>query len=642
MADNKLSAQVTIDTQPAVNSLGKLNKSVKGSAEVLKSLKPSAAAGGSALNDFNRIVQDAPFGIIGISNNVTQLGESFGRLKEQTGSGKAAIISMIKSLSGAGGIGFAISAVTTALTFASVGFGAWTRGLDMIGKANDKAKESAEEYKKSLKSIADGLAEEATRVSVLVNAIQSETLTRKERLGAIKELQRINPQYFGDLKDEKDLVDNLKVAYNGYIAALKEQFAAKALDKKIADLFSKKIDLEFAIDQGSASRAAKDLGGITKAEAAKFADLLKKPFLELTKEESKFIDKIQARKAKTNLFDFSNDKKELSDIDRQIDELLNKRTELGQFEIKPDVGKDGKENLVKTIKRVLLEAEFELPLNKVVLPKAATDKVNIPVSLSFEPVQQDAFEVAKKSIENFAEQLQNEATKVDVDLSGFLRKPIERELKYIKTLIDSFKKNGLTADSFVTAEAVTKAQQRLAAMAAAFQTLQTNIRNILSTFTIDAFASIGEIIGEGLANGAEGIKKAAAGLGSLIGTLFVNLGKEMIKASSLITALQIALKKLSGPASLAAGIALVALGSALKSKLGNIGATAFANGGIITGPTLGMVGEAGQPEVILPLSKINQFMEQGQGGGGNLTLAVDFNKFIFGVNRGTRRNNRLF
>lgn len=36
------------------------------------------------------------------------------------------------------------------------------------------------------------------------------------------------------------------------------------------------------------------------------------------------------------------------------------------------------------------------------------------------------------------------------------------------------------------------------------------------------------------------------------------------------------------------------------------GVTAFANGGIVTSPTLGLVGEAGYPEVIIPLHQLGE------------------------------------
>ena len=51
----------------------------------------------------------------------------------------------------------------------------------------------------------------------------------------------------------------------------------------------------------------------------------------------------------------------------------------------------------------------------------------------------------------------------------------------------------------------------------------------------------------------------------------------------------------------------------------------FASGGIVTEPTLGLIGEAGENEAVIPLSKIGQVMRSmGGNGGGNITYAPVF------------------
>lgn len=73
-----------------------------------------------------------------------------------------------------------------------------------------------------------------------------------------------------------------------------------------------------------------------------------------------------------------------------------------------------------------------------------------------------------------------------------------------------------------------------------------------------------------------------------------------------------------------------AIGGTIKgagSELGYLGGQAikmFASGGIVTGPTLAMVGEAG-PEAIIPLSAFAGGNALGRGGGGNSGLTVNVN-----------------
>jgi hypothetical protein len=55
--------------------------------------------------------------------------------------------------------------------------------------------------------------------------------------------------------------------------------------------------------------------------------------------------------------------------------------------------------------------------------------------------------------------------------------------------------------------------------------------------------------------------------------------------------------------------------NSVKSTVGNIGsALGFAEGGIVTRPTLAMIGEAGESEAVIPLSKLPSLMGAGAGG----------------------------
>ena len=72
--------------------------------------------GSNTLMQFSRIAQDAPFGIMGIGNNITATAESFGYLKQQTGSTSGALKAMASSIMGTGGILLGVSLLTTGLT----------------------------------------------------------------------------------------------------------------------------------------------------------------------------------------------------------------------------------------------------------------------------------------------------------------------------------------------------------------------------------------------------------------------------------------------------------------------------------------------------------------------------------------------
>jgi hypothetical protein len=138
----------------------------------------------------------------------------------------SALKSLIGGLSGPGGLGLAFAAVTTAITFAQIGFQAWTR-------TSQKTKETLDETAKALSSIQNSVASEAGGVASLVAVLENENETRQRKLSAIKELQKINPEIFAQLKLEGDTVTGLTSAYQAYIDNLKTVVTAKVIQARI-------------------------------------------------------------------------------------------------------------------------------------------------------------------------------------------------------------------------------------------------------------------------------------------------------------------------------------------------------------------------------------------------------------------------
>lgn len=127
----------------------------------------------------------------------------------------------------------------------------------------------------------------------------------------------------------------------------------------------------------------------------------------------------------------------------------------------------------------------------------------------------------------------------------------------------------------------------------------------------DAFSDgFGNII-EGVASGNVGMSGVFGMLLGMVGDIAIQLGKAAIAIGISMKAIKLSFK--TPGTAIAAGIALIALGALIKSQVPNIvggggGATAFANGGIVSSPTLGLMGEysgaRSNPEVIAPLDKL--------------------------------------
>ena len=130
-----------------------------------------------------------------------------------------------------------------------------------------------------------------------------------------------------------------------------------------------------------------------------------------------------------------------------------------------------------------------------------------------------------------------------------------------------------------------------------------------------AAIGFGMMLGEGIATG-KGMKGVGAMLLGVFADLAIQLGTLAIGYGIAIDSIKAALASINGVIAVAAGVALVALGAGIKGAITKraegAGIPAFRDGGIVSGPTLGLVGEypgaKTNPEVIAPLDKLRSMM----------------------------------
>ena len=133
------------------SKLDGLKSSLNTTSVAANTFNKATANGSNTLTQFSRIAQDAPFGIMGIGNNLTATAESFANLSKSAGGATNALKAVGSSLLGGGGVLLAISLVTTGLTYMSqqgltVGdvFDKLTGKFDKVGQAmKDVAAEAA-------------------------------------------------------------------------------------------------------------------------------------------------------------------------------------------------------------------------------------------------------------------------------------------------------------------------------------------------------------------------------------------------------------------------------------------------------------------------------------------------------------------
>lgn len=233
--------EINSQIKDAKANLNSLKSTVKDTGQTFASTAPKVANAGNTLTQFSRIAQDAPFGIIGIGNNITATAEAFASLKNQTGSTGGALKALASSLTGTGGILLGVSLLTTGLTLLA------QSGLS-VGDVIDKITGNFDEFGATINKIAVDAAknsgQEIAGLKALISVAQDDVNSRKDRLIAVDELQSKYPAYFGNLTKEQILTGDLTAVTKELSKAIIARAEASAIADKIGELAAKKLDLQ--------------------------------------------------------------------------------------------------------------------------------------------------------------------------------------------------------------------------------------------------------------------------------------------------------------------------------------------------------------------------------------------------------------
>ena len=90
MAQETLKLTITADTAEALANLNNFIKTSKGLKTEMQNFGNVSGQATNALSNLSRVAQDAPYGFIGIANNLNPLLESFQRLSKEAGGSGAA------------------------------------------------------------------------------------------------------------------------------------------------------------------------------------------------------------------------------------------------------------------------------------------------------------------------------------------------------------------------------------------------------------------------------------------------------------------------------------------------------------------------------------------------------------------------
>lgn len=211
------------------------NEAGKVSAQTKKFTGSVGQANGVAI-EFNRIIQDAPFGMMGIGNNITQLTQSFSTLKQQTGSTGAALKQTFTSILSSGNLlSLGISAIVTGWTL-------WERHAQKANKATKDLEDGTKSYIETLKGLERASADanvaaikETNNLGILYRASQNVSLSYEERKKQADALIKQYPETFKNHTSEAIVAGQAADAYNKLALSLIATAKAQANMNKVAE-----------------------------------------------------------------------------------------------------------------------------------------------------------------------------------------------------------------------------------------------------------------------------------------------------------------------------------------------------------------------------------------------------------------------
>lgn len=333
-ADTKeLTAQLNI----AKDNVNALKSSLNNASSATANFSKSTANGGNTLMQFSRIAQDAPFGLMGIGNNLTATAESFANLSKSAGGAGNAFKAVLSSLSGVGGVLLAISLITSAMTYMQQNGITLGDVIQNLSGDFDQLKES------SKKALDEGFKSESVvkMVSDISDLKNEVDLAKQGLLDKSKVVEHYNEtvgKVTGTVKDlngvEQALINQapavIQMMTLKAAAAFAQEEAAKAMlqsardEKKSAEDFIGVLDYVKAGVKSFGGGLGANLysyGAINQAKSISDNKKLANANLKIADDFTKQAAEI-ANKNKLNLFADSKAPKAPKDIKRQVASIV--------------------------------------------------------------------------------------------------------------------------------------------------------------------------------------------------------------------------------------------------------------------------------------------------------------------------------
>jgi hypothetical protein len=577
MLQENLQINIGANTQDLQTGLNQATGAVNNfSNAVQKSTKPTGDATQSLVN-LSRIAQDAPYGFMGIANNLNPMLESFQQLSKKSDGAGNALKAMVAGLTGPAGIGLALGVVSSlVVTFGKdIGdfFSKLSSGSASLAETNKMFGESKDAFTKAY-----------VEMQNLSNSFDNFHNGTKSKKSVLDEYNSTLGKVYGTTKDIGE-AEKLYIANSeAYVKAAMYRAASQLAMQKAAEQAFKQQELA----NNPKSAGGMDIGGaigssllskfvgadvMSASQAGAFqaatdkAKGLEKTYLDIADSFNAMVSKTNSAAEKSKLFGKEETKGKdtaLQDRIAQIEQQIKANNDWANSEMK----------LHETLQKFERKGGADIA-------KASTGVSMFSNAL----YEQD---LKRKDKEDKPDLLNK---KLDKDVPKWA----QDDDASIKKVDKDLKQAQKTATDFAN-------------------TMSKEVTSGLMTMW-DAMAS------------GENPLQA-------LGNFFKDLLKQLAAAVVQAVLFQVIMSSL--------GMGGVGGGGGAGGIIGGIGKIfGFAEGGIVSQPTLSMVGEGGQSEAIMPLNKLGNMMNStfnagamsGQGGGGNGQFTLKGNDLVLAMQR---------
>ena len=551
----------TIEINMLNNEIKTLTTQIDAYGQALnKAGKPVGDATQSLIN-FSRIAQDAPYGIMGIANNLNPMLESFDRLAKTEGGTKKALMAMVEGLSGPAGVGVALGIVSSlAVVFSK-------KISEAFGNSADKLKTFREELNKlnaEIYKIAGGEQANLARGGALVDVITGKG-SDTSKTNAINELKKL----YSDSKEIQDIDINNQKNYS-------KELLTQYINRAAAQNFAIGLEKNNLAALKVAESKYKELQDKIRIEQ----EAITKPLYTTTSEGKQIITRtIQGQQDDI-----------VKGYKKSIDDA---KTEIAKYS-----SKEG--GLLGSV------LGFATPDKKTTTNAAITDNT---LQNSIKEIVGEGFASERLRRNMKGEDLSLVFLDTPESVVAKEKKRLDSIKTLLKPIIDSMasetgfggllmKKAAIDAPKFKAEDAEKKREND--ARVKEIKEQEQAYKQFANTIANDV---TGAIMGmwDAMQKGENPLKS----IGDMLSRLAEELVATAIKAA-IFSAIISALPSAGGVVGANGGQAATGFFDIFKQLLG-IGVTKNAAGGITNGPSLGLIGEAG-PEAIMPLSKLSSFL----------------------------------